>query len=107
MLGAVLFDHQGMQVAIDAINELVAEAGKPKWDWQPAEENAALKEALAKDFEAKVGEAYRITDKMARQDALSAAKDTAIEALAGEEEGTFDAEEVAKAFAALEKRVVR
>jgi|TARA_B100000700_G_scaffold192133_1_gene211596 polyribonucleotide nucleotidyltransferase len=107
MLGAVLFAHQEMQVAIDAINELVAEAGKPKWDWQPAEENAALKEALAKDFEAKVGEAYRITDKMARQDALSAAKDTAIEALAGEEDGTFDADEVAKAFAALEKRVVR
>jgi polyribonucleotide nucleotidyltransferase len=34
MLGAVMFGHQQMQIAIDTINELVAEAGKPKWNWQ-------------------------------------------------------------------------
>ena len=96
MLGAVLFAHQEMQVAITAINELVAEAGKPKWDWQPAEENVALKEALAKDFEAKVGEAYRITDKMARQDALSPPRTRPSKQLADEESGAFDAEDVAK-----------
>ncbi|GEK46514.1 polyribonucleotide nucleotidyltransferase [Halomonas pacifica] len=107
MLGAVLFGHQEMQVAIQAINELVAEAGKPKWDWQPAAENTALKEAITAGFEAKVGEAYRITDKMARQDALSAAKAEAVEQLAGEGEGQFDADEVKGAFASLEKRVVR
>lgn len=107
MLGAVLFGHQEMQVAIQAINELVAEAGKPKWDWQPAAENTALKEAITAGFEAKVGEAYRITDKMARQDALSTAKAEAVEQLAGEEEGRFDADEVKGAFASLEKRVVR
>ena len=33
MLGAVLFGHQEMQVVIQAINELAAEAGKPAWDW--------------------------------------------------------------------------
>ncbi|XKE47458.1 polyribonucleotide nucleotidyltransferase [Halomonas organivorans] len=107
MLGAVLYGHQEMQTAIAAINELAAEAGKPKWDWQAPAENTALKEALARDFEAKVGEAYRITDKMARQDALAALKDEAVEQLAGEEEGRFDADEVKGAFAGLEKRVVR
>ncbi|MCE8005049.1 polyribonucleotide nucleotidyltransferase [Halomonas sp. MCCC 1A11081] len=107
MLGAVLYGHQEMQVAIRAINELVAEAGKPKWDWQPAPENTALKQALATAFEVKVGEAYRITDKMARQDALAALKEQALEQLAGEEEGKFDADEVKGAFAGLEKRVVR
>ncbi|SDO45321.1 polyribonucleotide nucleotidyltransferase [Halomonas shengliensis] len=107
MLGAVLYGHQEMQVAIQAINELAAEAGKPRWDWQPAAENVALKAAMAEGFEAKVGEAYRITDKMARQDALSALKDQAVEQLAGEEEGKFDADEVKGAFAGLEKRVVR
>jgi polyribonucleotide nucleotidyltransferase len=35
MLGAVMFGHEQMQVAIRAINELVAEAGVPAWDWQP------------------------------------------------------------------------
>ncbi|QTF92585.1 polyribonucleotide nucleotidyltransferase [Halomonas sp. BM-2019] len=107
MLGAVLYGHQEMQVAIAAINELVAEAGKPKWEWQAPAENTELKAALATAFEAKVGEAYRITDKMARQDALSALKEQAVEQLAGEEEGKFEADEVKGAFAGLEKRMVR
>ncbi|MGM0824658.1 MAG: polyribonucleotide nucleotidyltransferase [Pseudomonadota bacterium] len=111
MLGAVLFGHQEMQVAISAINELVAEAGKPRWDWQPPEENVALKTAMADAFEAKVGEAYRITDKMARQDALSALKDEAVAQLAAAEDeeadGKFAKDDVKSAFAGLEKRVVR
>src|SRR5690606_11536333 len=41
MLGAVLFGHKEMQAAIAAINKLAAEAGKPRWDWKPAEENTA------------------------------------------------------------------
>ncbi|RUR30815.1 polyribonucleotide nucleotidyltransferase [Vreelandella andesensis] len=111
MLGAVLFGHQEMQVAVSAIKELVADAGKPRWDWQPAEENVALKTAMADAFEAKVGDAYRITDKMARQDALSALKDDAVAQLVaaeGEEtEGKFSKDDVKGAFAGLEKRVVR
>ncbi|BCB06466.1 polyribonucleotide nucleotidyltransferase [Vreelandella venusta] len=111
MLGAVLFGHQEMQVAISAIKELVADAGKPRWDWQPAQENVALKTAMADAFEAKVGDAYRITDKMARQDALLALKEEAVAQLAaaeGEEvEGKFSKDDVKGAFAGLEKRVVR
>jgi polyribonucleotide nucleotidyltransferase len=112
MLGAVLFGHQEMQVAIDAIKELTADAGKPRWEWQAPAENVALKTAMADAFEAKVGEAYRITDKMQRQDALAALKDAAVEQLAaaeGEEEaeGKFSKDDVKGAFAALEKRVVR
>ncbi|WAM48930.1 polyribonucleotide nucleotidyltransferase [Vreelandella venusta] len=111
MLGAVLFGHQEMQVAVSAIKELVADAGKPRWDWQPAQENIALKTAMADAFEAKVGDAYRITDKMARQDALSALKEEAVSQLAaaeGEEvEGKFSQDDVKGAFAGLEKRVVR
>ncbi|HDZ49326.1 hypothetical protein LCGC14_0184760 [marine sediment metagenome] len=111
MLGAVLFGHEEMQVAITAINELVAEAGKPRWEWQAAEENLALKTAMANAFEAQVGDAYRITDKMQRQDALAALKDQAIEQLAAVEgepvNEKFNKDEVKGAFAALEKRVVR
>src|SRR5690606_20430257 len=42
MLDAVMFGHEQMQVAIDAIHDLVAEAGKPEWDWQPPAKNEAL-----------------------------------------------------------------
>ncbi|EHA14813.1 polyribonucleotide nucleotidyltransferase [Halomonas sp. HAL1] len=111
MLGAVLFGHQEMQVAISAINELVAEAGKPRWEWQAAEENVALKAAMADAFEAKVGDAYRITDKMQRQDALAELKAQAIEQLAADEgepvNDKFSKDDVKGAFAGLEKRVVR
>ncbi|RUR41173.1 polyribonucleotide nucleotidyltransferase [Vreelandella populi] len=111
MLGAVLFGHQEMQVAVSAIKELVAEAGKPRWDWQPAPENVALKTAIAGAFETQVGDAYRITDKMQRQDALSALKDQAIEQLAAVDgepvNDKFSKDEVKGAFASLEKRVVR
>ncbi|WP_386081844.1 polyribonucleotide nucleotidyltransferase [Vreelandella sp. F11] len=111
MLGAVLFGHQEMQVAISAINELVAEAGKPRWEWQAAEENQALKTAMADAFEAKVGDAYRITDKMQRQDALAELKEQAIGQLAADEgepvNDKFSRDDVKGAFAGLEKRVVR
>ena len=45
MLGAVTWGHDQMQVAINAINELVAEAGAPKWDWQAKDRDAALDRA--------------------------------------------------------------
>lgn len=107
MLGAVLFGHQEMQVAIAAINELAAEAAKPKWQWQAPVENTALKQAIAEGFEAKIGEAYRITDKMARQDALAELKEQAVAQLAGEEEGQYANDEVKGVFASVEKHVVR
>ena len=47
MLGAVMYGHEHMQVAINAINELAAEVGKPAWDWQAPEENAELTAAVA------------------------------------------------------------
>ncbi|OLO03258.1 polyribonucleotide nucleotidyltransferase [Salinicola socius] len=107
MLGGVLYAHQEMQVAVDAIKSLVGEAGKPKWDWQPAAVNGELKEAIAASFESAVGEAYRITDKMARQDALAEIKDKAIEQLASGDAPQYSVDEVSGALASLEKHTVR
>jgi len=42
MLGGVTFGHAQMQTAINAIHDLVAEAGKPEWDWTPPARNEAL-----------------------------------------------------------------
>ena len=66
MLGAVVFGHTGMQVAINAINELVKEAGKPRWDWKPAVDSAELAALVKAQAEAKLREAYTITEKQAR-----------------------------------------
>ncbi len=66
MLGAVVFGHEQMQAAINAINELVEVAGKPEWDWQPPAKDEALIAKIAELAEAELREAYRITQKQAR-----------------------------------------
>jgi polyribonucleotide nucleotidyltransferase len=66
MLGAVVFGHEQMQAAINAINELVEVAGKPEWDWQPPAKNEALIAKVAELAEAELRDAYRITAKQAR-----------------------------------------
>ncbi len=106
MLGAVLFAHQEMQVAITAIKELAAEVGKPKWDWTPAVENTQLKDAVAARFAAGVTEAYQISDKMARYDAIGALQEQAVAELVNETTGYSEAD-VKGAFSKLEKSTVR
>ena len=104
MLGAVLFAHQEMQAVIGAINELKAEAGKEAWDWQPAEENATLVDAVSSGFADSIAEAYRITEKQSRQGRLSELRDEAIDGL--QTEGV-DADAIRDVFASLEKKIVR
>jgi polyribonucleotide nucleotidyltransferase len=106
MLGGVLFAHQEMQVVIDAINELAAAAGKPKWDWQPEPVNEALKATIAEKFEAAVIEAYQISDKMQRYDRISEIAAKAVEEVANEEAG-ITAADVKETFGKLEKSTVR
>ncbi len=107
MLGAVMFGHEQMQTAIQAINELAAEAGKPAWDWQPPETDAELDAAVARQAEQGLADAYRITDKGERRDKVAEAKDAAAAVLAGTAEARWSEEEVKGALSRLEKRIVR
>ena len=106
MLGAVLFAHQEMQVVINAINELKAAAGKSAWDWTPAPVNEALKSAVAEKFTAGVTEAYQVSDKMQRYDAIGVLQAQAVEQLVNEEQGVSESD-VKETFGKLEKSVVR
>jgi polyribonucleotide nucleotidyltransferase len=107
MLGAVLFGHQEMQSAISAIEALAQEAGKPRWDWQPAAGNDALKDAVTAAIRADLGEAYRISDKVQRQSRVGELRRQAIEQLAGGDAPQFRADEVEEGFAKVEKSIVR
>ncbi|HET6629312.1 MAG TPA: polyribonucleotide nucleotidyltransferase [Woeseiaceae bacterium] len=107
MLGAVMFGHEQMQTAIQAINELAAEAGKPAWDWQPPAADEELDSAVARQAEQGLADAYRITDKGERRDKVAAAKDAAIAVLAADESARWSEEEVKNALSRLEKRIVR
>jgi len=106
MLGAVLFAHQEMQVVIQAIKELKAEAGKPDWEWQVEAENEALTSALADKFTDGISAAYQTVDKMERQDKLATLRDEAVASLVTEG-ADFDAGDVSAAFGKLEKKTVR
>ena len=107
MLGAVMYGHEQLQVAIDAINELAAEVGKPSWDWAAPEENVALTAAVAAQATDGLTSAYQITDKQDRQAAVGDAKAAALEALAGDDDAEYSADEVKGALYKLEKSIVR
>ena len=107
MLGAVVFGHEQMQIAIKAINELKAEAGKPAWAWTPPVVNSALEAAVAAKAQSALSEAYQVTDKMKRRDRVQEIKAAALTALATGEAAEFKAGDVSKEFANLEYRIVR
>ncbi|QQK62849.1 polyribonucleotide nucleotidyltransferase [Cobetia sp. cqz5-12] len=107
MLGAVLYGHHEMQKAITGIETFAAKVNRPKWAWVPQKLDRVLVEALEQSFATQIGDAYRLSDKMARQDSLSALKAQAIDLLGAEDDARFSVEAVATAFAALEKRIVR
>ena len=66
MLGGVVFGHTQMQVVINAIHDLVAEAGKPEWDWKPAPKNEALIAAVTAAGQAPLQAAYQTRQKQER-----------------------------------------
>ena len=107
MLGGVLYGHMEMQKAISAIKELAAEAGKTPWDFEPPAVDAALADGVAQ-FGERLQEAYRVTNKQQRQQAVRALRDDVVAALAdtaadsGAEQG-----DVVDAFHKLEKQLVR
>ena len=107
MLGAVLFGHQQMQAAIAAINKLAAEAGKPRWDWKPAETNVALKQAVAKLAEKDYSTAYGIVVKQARVARLAEIRQAVQSALSGGETPQFTKDQVTTELHDLEYRLVR
>ncbi|HHE6469693.1 TPA: polyribonucleotide nucleotidyltransferase [Providencia rettgeri] len=106
MLGAVVFGHDQQQVVIQNINELVKEAGKEKWDWQPEPVNQALHDRVTQLAESRMGDAYRITEKQERYAQVDLIKEEVTAVLVAEDENV-DVSEVADILASLEKQVVR
>lgn len=108
MLGAVAFGHDGFQPVIDAIIELAEHCAKEPMELASAPEGADDVKAKVKELaEAGLRDAYKISDKLERQAAVAATKNSASAAIKGE----FDADLLDKvlgdAFKSLEKTIVR
>ena len=106
MLGAVLFAHQEYQAIIKVVQELADEAAKPAWDWSAEAPNQALIDVITEEYGDKVGEAYRIIDKMDRYAAMGIVKADAVEKFGGED-SDFDKSDIADTIKGLEKNTVR
>ena len=81
MLGAVVFGHESMQIAIQTINELAEVAGKPVWGWQPPVGDAVLREKVAALAESELRAAFAIKQKQVRNTRLGEIRKSTISAL--------------------------
>jgi len=107
MLGAVMYGHEQMQVAIKAIKELAAEVGAEAWDWTAPAKDESLAQKVAAQAQAGLAEAYTTADKMERQNKVSAVKDAAVAALVTEDENSPSSADVKGEVSSLEKSLVR
>ncbi len=107
MLGAVMFGHDGFQVAIDAIAEFTKKVGNPETDWVAPEVDKDLVDAVNSECQDAVAKAYAISDKLDRLNTLSDIKGNLIEKLTSGDEARWNDGELSGAFGKLEKTVVR
>ena len=106
MLGAVVFGHEQMQTAIDAIHELVREGGKPEWDWQPAPKNEALISRVTEIAKPELEAAYQLRNKQARSAKLKEVY-AATSAKLAEEAVAADAATIGNVLFDIEAKIVR
>jgi len=107
MLGSVVYGHEQMQTAIQAISEFAAEANVQAWEWQAPEADASLAEKVAAQGEAEITAAYAIADKMDRQNRLGEIRDQIVAALVSDADDSPAEEDVRNAIGKLEKSIVR
>ena len=111
MLGGVVYGHEQMQAVINAIHELVKDAGKPDWDWQAPAKDEALIAAVTSAAQEGLNAAYQIREKQARTAKLrevSADVSAKLAAAAAEKgEALPDAVTVDNIMFSLESAIVR
>jgi len=107
MLGAVVYGHEQMQAAINAIEELAEVAGKPAWDWQAPARDEALAAKIVEMSEADLRKAFAMRQKGARSEAIDAIWKRVFEAVGAGTEGGPDSNTVKDLCFAVESKIVR
>ncbi|MGL4667098.1 MAG: polyribonucleotide nucleotidyltransferase [Saezia sp.] len=110
MLGAVVFGHDQGQVAIKAIKEFVAQAGKPSWlengTWAPAAKDETFEGKVNALAEEGLRAAYQIRAKQARTQAVRAVYTNVKEGLKAQQVEFAD-NKVDQLLFDIEARIVR
>jgi polyribonucleotide nucleotidyltransferase len=106
MLGGVVFGHEQGNIAINAIHELVRDAGKPAWEWAAPAKDEAFIAKVATLAEQPLREAYQIRSKQARTQATRAVTAATATALQGEA-AEFDKVKLDNVLFDIEAKIVR
>ena len=107
MLGAIVFGHDQMQAAINAINDLVDEGGKDAWEWSAPEKDQTLVARIAEMAEADLREAYAIRQKQARTIRVDEIRGKVMAELVTGESDLNHANMVRTLFSDIESKIVR
>ena len=105
MLGAVLFGHEQMQIAINAINEFARAAGTGVIEWVAPEANAELVRLVTEETEAGIKSAYQVAEKLVRQEQLKAIRTAVVEKLTANAD--YAEKDIRGIIEHLEYRIVR
>lgn len=106
MLGAVLFGHEQMQAAINAINEFANAAGAGVVEWTAPEANAELVHLVTAEVEADIKAAYQIAEKLVRQEQLKGIRNAVVEKLTAAN-SDYAEKDIRLIIEHLEARIVR
>ncbi|HET7268607.1 MAG TPA: polyribonucleotide nucleotidyltransferase, partial [Oleiagrimonas sp.] len=108
MLGAVTFGHTQMQAAINAINELAAEAGRKDFHWEAPATDESLESAVKAAVGNRLEEVFHIQDKLERRDAKKALEADVTASLAEQIEANgWDGAAIGKVFGDIEYHALR
>lgn len=107
MLGAVLFGHEQMQVAINAISELASEVGTQVTEFTSPVEDVALAEAVKAAAGDALAEAYSIADKMERYGRTDAVAADTVVTLCEGDDAQWSEGEIKASLDKLKKKIVR
>jgi polyribonucleotide nucleotidyltransferase len=107
MLGAVVFGHEQMQVAIQAITSLAEEAGKPQIEWAAPARDETLARSIEQAVADRLTEAYAIVEKQTRRERIAELRQECLATLAESESAAYTVAQVEAEFQRLEKKIVR
>jgi len=105
MLGAVLFGHEQLQTAINAINEFANAAGAGVVEWKAPEANAELVSLVTAEVEAGIKAAYQVAEKLIRQEQLKGIRNAVVEKLVAN--GEYAEKDIRNIIEHLEYKIVR
>lgn len=107
MLGAVVYGHEAMYTAIQAINEFADEVNPEIWDWEAAPQDESLVAKIEKLTEVSLQSAYGIRAKSLRSQEIDKIRTNMLAEMINETDNADQIHKVKSIFQEVEAKIVR